>query len=87
MQILQMVVAKLHKKYGIGESANYLVPVGDQKTYNRIRKLKQECGSELDCLVQYNIGDLYLVSNYQYVLVKVYYDAGLKDLAVCWAQR
>ena len=30
---MQAVVAKLHKEYGIGESADYLVIVGDQKTY------------------------------------------------------
>ena len=32
-EAMQAVVAKLHKEYGIGESADYLVLVGDQKTY------------------------------------------------------
>ena len=33
---MQTVVAKLYKEYAIGESADYLVVVGDQKTYVRI---------------------------------------------------
>ena len=31
-EAMQVVVTKLHKEYGIGESADYLVPVGDEKT-------------------------------------------------------
>ena len=79
-EAMQEVVAKLHKEYGIGESADYLVVVGDQKTYVHIHELKQEYGTELDWVIPF-IGDWHLLSNYQSVLMKVYYDAGLKDLA------
>ena len=41
-EAMQAVVSKLHKEHGIGESADYLVLVGDQKTYTRIHELKQE---------------------------------------------
>ena len=51
-----------------------------QKTYVRIRDLKHEYGSELDWLIPF-IGDWHLLSNYQSVLMKVYYDTGVKDLA------
>ena len=54
--------------------------VRDQKTYVRIRELKHEYGSELDWIIPF-IGDWHLLSNQQSVLMKVYYDAGLKDLA------
>ncbi len=79
-EAMEAVVAKLHKEYGIGESADYLVLVGDQKTYTRVCELKQEYGTELDWVIPF-IGDWHLLSNYQSVLMKVYYDAGLKDLA------
>ena len=80
------VVAKLHKEYGIGKTADYLVLVGDQKTYTRICELKQEYGTELDWIIPF-IGDWHLLSNYQSVLMKVYYDAGLVNLAECLGQR
>lgn len=51
-----MLVAMLYKEYGMGELANYLVLVGDQKTYSGIHQLKQEYGSELDWLFPF-IGD------------------------------
>ena len=78
----QAVVAKLHKEYGIGETADCLVLVGDQKTYARICELKQEYGTELDWIIPF-IGDWHLLSNCQSVLMKVYYDAGLVNLAEC----
>ena len=37
-------------------------------------------GTDLDWVIPF-IGDWHLLSNYQSVLMKVYYDAGLKDLA------
>ena len=46
-EAMQVVAHNLHKEYGIGESAEYLVLVGDQKTYARICELKQEYGAEL----------------------------------------
>ena len=51
------------------------------KTYTRVCELKQEYGTDLDWVIPF-IGDWHLLSNYhQSVLMKVYYDAGLKDLA------
>ena len=47
-EAMQAVVAKLHKEYGIGESADL---VGDQKTYSCICELKQEYGTELDWVI------------------------------------
>ena len=51
--------AVVHKEYVIGESADYLVLVIDQKTYARIHELKQEYGSELDWVNPF-IGDWHL---------------------------
>ena len=41
--------------------------------------MKYEYGSELDWLIPF-IGDWHLLSKYKSVLMKVYYDAGLKEL-------
>ena len=72
-EAMQAVVAKLHKEYGIGESADYLFLVGDQKTFTRIHELKQGYGTELDWVIPF-------IGNW-HVLMKVYYYAGIKDLA------
>ena len=50
-EAMQAVVSNWHKKYGIGESADYPVLVGDQKTFTRIHELKQEYGSERDWVI------------------------------------
>ena len=80
LQAMEMVVSKLYKEYGIGTTPlQYIVLVGDQKTLSRVHELKQMYGSELDWLIPF-IGDWHLLSNYQSVFMKVYYDVGLKEL-------
>ena len=64
------VVAKLHREYGIGISADYLVLVSDQKTYAHICELKHEYGTDLDWVIPF-INDWHLLYNYQAVLMKV----------------
>ena len=81
LQAMEMVVSKLYKEYGISTTpVQYIVLFGDQKTFSRVHELKQMYGSELDWLIPF-IGDWHLLSNYQSVLMKVYYDTGLKELA------
>ena len=41
---------------------------------------KHTYGTDLDLVIPF-IGDWYLLSNFQSVLMKVYFDAGLRDLA------
>ena len=79
-EAMHAVVTKLHKEYRVGVTSEYLVVVGDQKTYSRLQELKQAYTLGLSWLVPF-IGDWHLLHNFQSVLMKVYYDAGLKDLA------
>ena len=79
-EAMEAVVSKLHSEYEIGVTANSLVVVGDQKTYNRIQELKQVYAQDLNWLIPF-IGDWHLLHNFHSVLMKVYYEAGLKDLA------
>lgn len=67
-EAMEKVVSKLHREYGIGQSAQYIVLVGDQKTFSRIHELKHVYGSELDWLIPF-IGDWHLLSNHQSVLM------------------
>ena len=79
-EAMEAVVSKLHKEYGIGIRADSLVVVGDQKTYTWLQELKYTYVPELDWLIPF-VGDWHVLKNFQSVLMKVYYEAGLKDLA------
>ena len=80
-EAMEVVLSKLHSEYGIGVTSQHLVVAGDQKTYTRLQELKHAYGSDLNWLVPF-IGDWHLLHNFHSVLMKVYYDAGLRDLAV-----
>ena len=76
---IKMTLNKLHIELGIGKRINYLVVVGDGKTYDYLIKLKKEFGNELKWVLPY-IGDWHVLKNYLSILMKIYADAGLKDL-------
>ena len=69
-----------HKELDISVRVKHLLVVGDQKTYTRLWNLKHTFGTDLDWVIPF-IGDWHLLSNFQSVLMKVYFDAGLRDLA------
>ena len=58
----------------------YTVVVGDGKTYTHLQKVKSLYSKEMNGLLIYP-GDWHLLKNYQKVLMKIYYSAGLKELA------
>ena len=70
----------MYKEYIVITGAAHLVVAGDAKTYLRLKELKQEYGDELKWLLPL-IGDWHVLFNYQKVLMKVYFEVGLKDLA------
>ena len=76
------VATMLYQEYVINSGCKYLVVVGDGKTYVRLRELKCQYGSELEWLVPF-IGDWHTLHNYQKVIMKVYYEAGLRDSQLC----
>ena len=81
LEAMSEVAVMLYKEYLVSTGAQYLIVAGDAKTYLRLKEIKQEYGSELDWLLPF-IGDWHTLYNYQKTLMKVYYEAGLKNLAM-----
>lgn len=70
----------LHDKFEIGKSCKYIVVVGDGKSYDHLIKLKSEYGANLSWVLPYP-GDWHILKNLLPIFMKVYLDAGLKQLA------
>ena len=63
----------------VGKYLTHVVVVGEGKTYDYLVKLKLEHGVALQWLLPFP-GDWHILKNYALVLMKVYGEAGLKDL-------
>ena len=70
----------LHKELDVGNAMQYLLVAGDYKTYNHIRSLKQTYTEKLKWVIPFP-GDFHTLHNYQEALMKIYWDAGLKQIA------
>lgn len=80
VEAMSEVDTMLYREYICTTGAQHLIVAGDAKTYLRLRELKHQYGSELDWLLPF-VGDWHVLYNYQKVLMKVYFEAGLKHLA------
>ncbi|CAG2239368.1 unnamed protein product [Mytilus edulis] len=65
--------------FKIGRELKHLVVVGDGKTYDLLVKLKLELKDDLSWLLPFP-GDWHILKNYQRMIMKLYLDAGLKEL-------
>ena len=65
---------------------DYIVLIGDGKTYEHLMDIKRLYGSEVDKLLIFP-GDWHILYNYQPVLMKIYYHAGLLELAKASGHR
>lgn len=72
--VTEILMGKLKKK------TDQLILVGDGKTYERLTALKRQYGSELRNVLLFP-EDWHILKNYQEVLRKICFDAGLKELA------
>ena len=77
---LKAIVDNLRELYGVGTHTSWLPVVGDQKVFASLQKLKRQYGEDLDWLIPM-LGDWHVLKNFQPVLMKLYYHAGLRELA------
>ena len=78
-ETIKLTLDKLYSDLGIHKTLNYLVVVGDAKTYDHLVQLKNDFPEKLEWLLPF-IGDWHTLKNYQLTLMKIYLDAGLREL-------
>ena len=71
----------LHDDFIIKLNKQWLLLETDGAVYHKIQSIKTEYGEQLSWLIPFP-GDWHCLKNYQKVLMKIYYDAGLHELAV-----
>ena len=74
------VLKKLHTSFILELGFRWLIVVGDAKTYDILQSLRRQYGSHMQWLLPFP-GDWHILYNYQKVLLKVYGEAGLLELA------
>lgn len=74
------VLCKLHAKFIVELGFLWLIVVGDAKTYDILQNLRRQYGSQMQWLLPFP-GDWHILYNYQKVLLKIYGEAGLLQLA------
>ena len=75
------VLSRLYHEFHIGDSSKHLVVVGDAKTYQHLQAIKVEYGEKLSWLLPFP-GDFHILMNFQPILSKVYFEIGLKQIAL-----
>ena len=74
------VLSLAYEEFKLGTEIQHLVVAGDAKTYSHLQTLRFEHGNKMSWLLPF-IGDWHVLKNYQPVLMKIYFEAGLKQLA------
>ena len=77
---LKRSLGHLYETFEVGKKVNHLVVAGDGATVRLLLNLKTEYGESLDWMIPY-LGDWHILKNFQEVLMKIFWDAGLKEIA------
>ena len=78
-ETIKLTLDKLYNDLGIEMALNYLVVVGDAKTYDHLVQLKNGFQDKLKWLLPFK-GDWHTLKNYQLTIMKIYLDAGLREM-------
>ena len=79
-QTLLTIISDLYEEFIVPGKKEWVLLEGDQATYERLQSIKAEYGNDFAWMIPFP-GDWHFLKNFQEVLVKVYFDAGLRDLA------
>ena len=77
---MSLVAEEVLEKFEDKVQDGWVVLVGDGKTYQHLMNIKTTYGKALDKLLIFP-GDWHILKNFQPVLMKLYYNAGLRELA------
>ncbi|CAG2237374.1 unnamed protein product [Mytilus edulis] len=80
IETIRHTLEKIHETLGSNLNCSHVITVGDANTYDLFCKLKIEYADELSWVLPFP-GDWHILKNTQPVLLKAYFDAGLKDIA------
>ena len=80
-ETLLSLIHNLYSEFVVTGKKNYIISEGDQATYERIQSIKGEYRDDSTWLIPF-VGDWHFLKNYQEVLLKVYFDGSLCDLAI-----
>ena len=70
----------LKNEMKVGETTMHLLVEGDAKIYTILQDLKVTYGEELEWLIPFP-GDFHILKNYQEVILKIFFQPGLKQIA------
>ena len=79
-ETMSMVAEDLLERFDIKEQDGWVVLVGDGNTYQHLVNIKRQYGVALEKSIIFP-GYWHLLKNFQPILIKVYYNAGLRELA------
>ena len=79
-ETLLSVINDLYTEFIHSGRKTHVVLEGDQATFERLHSLRAEYGNETSWLILLP-GNWHFLKNYQEVLIKVYFDVGLNELA------
>lgn len=79
-ETLLNIIHDLYTEFVVTKLKKHILLEGDQATYERLQSIKREYGNDLAWMIPFP-GDWHLLKNYQEVLLKIYFDAGLSELA------
>ena len=79
-ETLLSIINDLYVEFILSGKKTHVILEGDQATYERLHSIRLEYGNESKWLVLFP-GDWHFLKNYQEVLLKIYFEAGLSDLA------
>ena len=77
-ETIKLTLDKLYSDLVINKTLNYLVVVGNAKTYDHLVHLKNDFAEKLKKLLPF-IGDWHTLKIHQFILMKIYLDAGLRE--------